>query len=85
MRTFTSQFFCENPNNIRIFTYKLCGKGSHFRSVNGMFISLYVFLKKNSGGAFRLHRLDRIEEKFQSVTYDDEALEGAMQGYLEVR
>ncbi len=44
-----------------------------------------IFLNNGHRSAFRLHRLDRIEETFQSVIYDDEALEGAMQGYLEVR
>lgn len=44
-----------------------------------------VFLNNGSDSTFRLHRFDRIEEKIQTVTYDDEALEGAMQGYLEVR
>ncbi|MBE9067564.1 AAA family ATPase [Leptolyngbya cf. ectocarpi LEGE 11479] len=44
-----------------------------------------IFLTKDSDSDFRLHRLDRIKEKFRSVTYDDEALIGAMQGFLEVR
>ena len=44
-----------------------------------------IFLAKNVSNNFRLHRLDRIKDKFHAVTYDDEALEGAMHGYLEVR
>ncbi len=34
---------------------------------------------------FRLHRIDRIKDEFKPVTYDQEALEGAVQAFFEVR
>ncbi|MEM6256092.1 MAG: AAA family ATPase [Cyanobacteria bacterium P01_D01_bin.156] len=34
---------------------------------------------------FRLHRIDRIKNEFKPVTYDQEALEGSVQEFFEVR
>ena len=39
----------------------------------------------SDGYDFRLHRLDRVNEKIRAITYDEETLAAAIKAYMEVR
>jgi len=45
----------------------------------------YTAFRESDDGDFRFHRLDRIDEKVESATYDQEALGAALNAEFEVR